>query len=69
MISRRLETGGTGGGVGAGWTALPTAMFVPFKAETGIWPQTVMPLTATPVASAHAVPLQYRIVVVEVAEA
>jgi len=44
-------------------------MFVPVKAETGIRPQTVPPLTLTPVASVQAVPLQYCIVVVELAEA
>lgn len=47
---------------------MPRAMFVPVRAETGIWPQTVVPLTARLVAVAHDVPVQYCIVVVEVAE-
>jgi hypothetical protein len=43
-------------------------MFVPVKADTGIWPQTVPPFAVTLVALVQAVPLQYCIVVAELAE-
>ena len=65
MISKTPPGNGIGG---AGCTGLPTAMFVPVSAETGIWPQTVVPLTMTAEASVQAVPLQYCIVVLELAD-
>jgi hypothetical protein len=66
MMSRLELVGGVGG---TGWTGFPTAMFVPVKAETGIWPQIIPPFTVIPVALVQAVPLQYCIVVLELAEA
>ncbi len=43
-------------------------MFVPVKADTGIIPQTVGPFTVMLEAMVQAVPLQYCIVVLELAE-
>ncbi len=43
-------------------------MFVPVSADTGIVPQTVVPFTVMLDALVHAVPSQYCIVVLELAE-
>ena len=42
-------------------------MLVPVRADTGMLPQTLLPVTCTFEASTHAVPLQYSIVVPEFA--
>ena len=51
-----------------GLTVLPSAMFVPVSADTGIVPQTVEPFTVMPDALVHAVPSQYCMMVLELAD-
>ena len=47
---------------------MPRAMLVPVRADTGIVPQTVEPITVMFEALVQAVPSQYCIVVLELAE-